>query len=342
MRAGIRLGTDRRADSTPFTPTNRREDCIVSTRHLVDPTLLAGLDLMPGFALSAEALPMIREAMNEAIAAQPVPDLPVDVREDSIDGPDGNHIGLLIFTPHDRATPAPAVLHIHGGGYIFGTAQMSAIACRYLAVATRAIVISVDYRLAPETPYPGPVEDCYAALQWLHGQADALGVNPAKIAIRGDSAGGGLAATLALLARDRGGPAICHQNLIYPMLDDRTGTEAEPHPYTGEFVWTAESNRFGWGALLGKAPGGADVPHHAAAARAADLRGLPPTFIGIGALDLFLEEDMEYARRLLRAGVPTELHIYPGAYHGFDINAGAPLVEALARDAATALIRAFA
>lgn len=313
----------------------------MSTRGLVDPSLLAGLELMPAFSFSPEALPTIREMLDQGIAAAPVPDLPVDMREETIDGPDGNRIGLLIFTPHERANPAPAILQIHGGGYVMGTVRMSAIANRYLAVAAGAIVVSVDYRLSPETTYPGPVEDCYAGLTWLYANAASLGADPTRIAIKGESAGGGLAAAVALLARDRGGPAICHQNLIYPMIDDRTGVAGEPHPYTGEFVWTAEANRFGWSSMLGHAPGAADVPHHAAPARAEDLRGLPSTFISSGALDLFLEEDIEYARRLLRAGVPTELHIYPGAYHGFDINAGAPLVEAMVRDSVVALKRAF-
>jgi acetyl esterase/lipase len=199
----------------------------------------------------------------------------------------------------------------------------------------------VDYRLAPETPHPGPVEDCYAALKWLYTHADELGVDPKRIAIGGASAGGGLAAALGLLTRDRGEVPLVFQLLIYPMLDDRTVTTTDPHPYTGEFIWTAEANRFGWRSLLGQEPGGPDVSPYAAAARAESLAGLPSTFISVGALDLFLEEDIEYARRLIRAGVPTELHVYPGAYHGFNLTADAQVSQVAARDQLAALKRAL-
>jgi acetyl esterase/lipase len=201
--------------------------------------------------------------------------------------------------------------------------------------------VSVDYRLAPETPFPGPVEDCYAALVWLHEQAKLLGVDPARIAIGGESAGAGLAAALGLLARDRGKAPVAFQMLIYPMLDDRTGATSDPHPYSGEFIWTAESNRFGWASLLGGAPGGGDVSRYAAPARAENLAGLPPTFIAVGGLDLLLEEDLEFARRLTRAGVLTELHVYPGAYHAPDMAPEARVAQALRRDVLEAMRRAF-
>ena len=175
----------------------------------------------------------------------------------------------------------------------------------------------VDYRLSPETAFPGPLDDCYAALKWTHDHADELGIDQARIAVQGESAGGGLAAGLALLARDRAEVPVAFQCLTYPMIDD--GTAAEPHPYTGEFVWTAESNRFGWGAFLGQKPGGDGVSCYAAAARATELAGLPPAWIAAAALDLFLEENLDYASRLLRAGVPTDVRVYSGVYHGFPI-----------------------
>jgi acetyl esterase/lipase len=150
-----------------------------------------------------------------------------------------------------------------------------------------------------------------------------------------------LAAGLVLLTRDRGEVPLVFQLLIYPMLDDRTVTAAEPHPYTGEFIWTPEANRFGWTALLGQEPGGPGVSPYAAAARAEHLEGLPSTFISVGALDLFLEEDLEYARRLMLAGVPTELHVYPGAFHGFNMVAGANVSQSALRDQLDALRRAF-
>jgi hypothetical protein len=166
-------------------------------------------------------------------------------------------------------------------------------------------------------------------------------VDPTRIAIGGASAGGGLAAALGLLARDRGEVPLAFQLLIYPMLDDRTVTAAEPHPFTGEFVWTPQANYFGWRALLGQEPGSPDVSPYAAAARAESLEGLPPTFISVGTLDLFLEEDLEYARRLIRAGVPTELHVYPGAFHGFDMAESAKVTQTSVRDRLDALVRVY-
>jgi acetyl esterase/lipase len=314
----------------------------MSTRHLVDPELLAGLDLMGSFALSLEALPSIRASMDQMMP--PAPPSDVAVEERLVTGPAGApDVRVLIFTPPSLKAPMPGYLHIHGGGYVAGTADATSVRNQELAAATGALVVSVDYRLAPETPHPGPIEDCYAALKWLHANAEALGVDPGRIAIGGESAGGGLAAALALLARDRGEVPIAFQRLIYPMIDDRTGTAADraPNPFTGEFVWTAASNRFGWKALLGQEPGGPDVSPYAAASRAESLAGLPPTFIGTGALDIFLDENLEYARRLLRAGVPTELHVYPGAYHGFQIAAEADVTIRSEREALHALKRAL-
>jgi acetyl esterase/lipase len=164
-------------------------------------------------------------------------------------------------------------------------------------------------------------------LKWLYTHAGELGVDPTRIAIGGGSAGGGLTAALGLLTRDRGEIPLVFQLLLYPMLDDRTVTTADPHPYTGEFIWTARANQFGWTALLGVPPGGPGISPYAAAARAESLAGLSPTFISVGTLDLFLEENLEYARRLMRAGVPTELHVYPGAYHGFGMAANAQVSQ---------------
>ena len=314
----------------------------VTTRHLVDPELLAGLEALPAFALSREVLPALRQGMLEMVGSQPVPSLPVEMEEQSISGGDGQPMPVLIYRPKTETAPRTAILQIHGGGYVMGSARMGDIGNRVLAAALQCLVVAVDYRLAPEVPHPGPLDDCYAALTWLHDRAPTIGIDRSRIAVKGESAGGGLAAALALLARDRGGPAICHQHLIYPMLDDRTGTRDDPHPHCGEFVWTRESNLFGWGALLGAQPGGDGVSAYAAPARADGLQGLPPAFISTGSLDLFLEEDIEYARRLLRAGVPTELHVWPGAYHGFDINADAKVTRAAAAASIAALREALA
>ena len=174
------------------------------------------------------------------------------------------------------------------------------------------VVVSVDYRLAPETPFPGPVEDCYAALLWLHGAADELGIDPARIMIAGESAGAGLVAGLCLLARDRGAVVPVFQYLAEPMLDHRS-VESD-HPHTGHFGWTRDHNRFGWNSMLG---GAETVSPYCSPATTEDLSGLPSTYIHIGAIDLFLEESVDYARRLTRAGVSVELHVWPGAFHAF-------------------------
>jgi acetyl esterase/lipase len=251
-------------------------------------------------------------------------------------------VRVLIFTPNNAQAASPAYLDLPGGGYIMLAPEINDARNAQLARDLGCVVVSVDYRVGPETRFPGAVEDAYAALKWLHAQAQGLGVDPGRIAIGGESAGGGLAAALGLLARDRGEVRIAFQNLIYPMLDDRVGSTSQPHPYAGEFIWTAESNRFGWESLLGSTPGGADVSCYAAAARAKDLAGLPPTFIAVGALDLFIEENLEYARRLIRAGVPTELHVYPGAYHGMNfLAADAEVTKSFERDCRNALQRAF-
>lgn len=317
----------------------------MTTRHLVDPELVAMLDVFPTLELTDETLGQMR-AMLQEMSAQMLPSLPefpdISVSERFVPGPEGApDVRVLVYLPTTVQGPLPALLWIHGGGYVLGTAEGEDLGVKGIVSAVGCAAVSVDYRLAPETPHPGPVEDCYAALKWLYTHAGELGVDPTRIAIGGGSAGGGLAAALGLLTRDRGEVPLVFQLLIYPMLDDRTVTTADPHPYTGEFIWTAEANRFGWRSLLGQEPGGPDVSPYAAAARAESLAGLPPTFISVGALDLFLEEDLEYARRLMRAGVPTELHVYPGAYHGFNLTADAQVSQAAARDELAALKRAF-
>ena len=180
------------------------------------------------------------------------------------------------------------------------------------------VAVSVDYRLAPETTYAGSVEDNYAGLKWLHSNAATIGADPAKIAVMGESAGGGHAALLAITARDRGEVPICYQCLIYPMLDDRTGTSRKVPPHVGTLIWTPAQNYFGWESFLGTTPGKARAPKNAVPARVADLKGLPPAFIGVGTLDLFHDEDVDYAQRLNAAGINAELIVVPGAFHGFD------------------------
>lgn len=310
-------------------------------RDMVDPSLLPGLDFMPPLDITVENLPTIRQGMEQMSAMAPEPqDSGVEWRDERIIAPAGHELLVRIYRPIDAEGELPAILHVHGGGYVVGSVTTNHLSNIELALSTSALILSVDYRLAPETVAPGAVEDCYAALQWLHDSAEQLGIDRARIAVRGESAGGGLAAALALLARDRGGPAIAHQNLIYPMLDDRTCITRLPE-HLGAFVWTPQANSFGWRSLLGQEPGSADISPYAAPARAEDLAGLPPAFICVGALDLFLVEDMDYARRLIEAGVAAELHVYPGAYHGFDVLQDAPPVQQMKRDAVAALRKAL-
>lgn len=304
---------------------------------LVDPELRSLLDMWPTLTLDAKTLADIR-AGGRPIATPPIVANAVVRSEYHVPGPAGApDILLSVYTP-PGAGPFPCVYHIHGGGYVMGSAASLEFRHRPLAEELRAVIVSVDYRLAPETTHPGPVEDCYAGLAWIVAHAAMLNVDVARLGVTGESAGGGLAAALALLARDRGDYTLAFQLLVYPMIDDRT-VDAEPHPHVGQHIWTPASNHFGWSALLGHAPGIEGVSAYAAAARADDLAGLPPTFIMTGALDLFLEEDLEYARRLTRAGVPTELHVYPGAFHGFDIHPTAAVAVRARADHAAALKR---
>lgn len=212
----------------------------------------------------------------------------------------------------------PAILHTHGGGYILGEARFERRFLQETAKALDCTIVSVEYRLAPETTYVGSIEDNYAGLLWLYRNAAKLGVDPARIALLGESAGGGHAALLAIVTRDRGEVPLVLQALIYPMLDDRTGSTRDVPRQLGAVGWSAPSNRFGWRSFLGMEPGGADVPAAAVPARQENLAGLAPAFIGVGGVDLFVLEDLEYAARLTEAGVHTEMVLTPGAFHGFD------------------------
>lgn len=227
------------------------------------------------------------------------------------------------------STPGAAVLYAHGGGMIAGSVEeFHPVVADYVA-RTGVPMLSVDYRIAPEHPHPTPVEDCYAALVWLAGHAVELGVDPARVAVMGESAGGGIAAAVALMARDRRGPAVAHQLLIHPMLDDRTTV---PEPEIAPFLlWSWDDNRTAWQALLGGVAGGPTVPEYAAPARM-DVAGLPPAYVEVGELDIFRDEAITYARRLARAGTSTELHVRPGCPHEFDQVAPHADVAGRARD----------
>jgi acetyl esterase/lipase len=287
----------------------------VDVQALLDPEIAAVLRTMPVNLgdLTLTSLPVVREQR----AAMPVPELSDAVlRQDQlVPGPAGEPaVSLRVHRPVNGAGALPCVYWMHGGGYVLGTNALEDARFDRWCQLLGCVGVSVEYRLAPETAYPGPLEDCYAGLKWVYDNAAELGVDPARLGIGGGSAGGGLAAGLALLARDRAEVPLAFQLLIYPMIDDRMVT---PSSRWDVPVWPPAANQFGWSAYLGPRFGG-DVPVYAAAARATELAGLPPALMIVGALDGFVDEDVDYAVRLNRSGVSTELHLYPGAPHGFD------------------------
>ncbi|WP_219463831.1 alpha/beta hydrolase [Nonomuraea rhizosphaerae] len=291
----------------------------------LDPELRAALDNAPvplpvvDLADPDLDLSANRAQINALLAAAPPAETEVAIEERHVPGPDGApDVRLRIYRPPGPATDRPGVYWIHGGGMILGTPEMDDAQAIAWAERLGAVVVSVDYRLAPEHPHPAPVEDCYAGLVWTAKNAGDLGIDPARLAVGGASAGGGLAAGTVLLARDRGGPDVCFQLLLCPMLDDRNTTPSS-HEFAEAVIWDRAANLFGWKALLGDRMGADDVPPYAAPARAADLAGLPPSFVDVGELEVFRDECVEYARRLVQAGVSTEFHLYPGAFHGFDM-----------------------
>lgn len=294
---------------------------VASAAQTVDPDLSA---------VNRELRPMAKaivEAQRKGLhytPPKPGP-LPAAVTERQIPGSPGQP-PVTVYVVNGAAeaavgqeAPRGAIFFIHGGGFISGDARDNLPALKALADRLDCVIVTVQYRLAPVTRFPGPLEDAYAALKWLHADAAALGVDPARIVVMGESAGGGLAAMLTIAARDRGEVPVAFQALIYPMLDDRTGSSRLVPPQIGRLIWTPDANRNGWQALLGHPPGAARQPAGAVPARIAKLEGLPPTFIGVGSIDLFADEDIDFARRLVNAVVPTELLVVPGAFHGFQM-----------------------
>jgi acetyl esterase/lipase len=242
---------------------------------------------------------------------------------------DGGHsIRVRVYRPAPLSNPVPAMLWIHGGGFVMGDSEIDQDNNIALVREAGIAVAAVNYRLAPRHPFPVPIEDCYAAMRWLHAESKTLGVLPGRIAVGGSSAGGGLAAGVALMAHDRGGIPIAFQLLIYPMLDDRTVLRTDID-LSGVRLWNDKCNRFGWSSYLTMPPGSPDVHPYAAPARRENLSGLPSTWIGVGSFDLFHDEDQLYAKRLAASGVACELRIVAGAYHGFDLFS--PKAEVVAR-----------
>ena len=300
----------------------------MNSRHLVDREIAPLLDMFPPTDLEGAPIAELRAKSAQAYAILPPPAItPEEIIVPSIHGaPD---IAVFLYRPASTRPGGGAILHIHGGGMVMGSAKQIQSSPATLAVAAGVPVASVEYRLAPEHPFPAPQEDCHSALAWLAGQADALGFDADRIVVAGESAGGGLAAALAIMARDLGGPKLAGQLLTYPMLDHRTGSDACPYgnPNTGEFIWTRASNRFGWRALRGDYTADDARRGWFSPSLAEDLSGLPPAYIATGSLDLFFDENLDYARRLTAAGVPVELHSYAGAIHAFNAVPGAAVAE---------------
>ncbi len=272
--------------------------------------------------MSFDDIPAARTASKQMMASMKMqmPSFPnITTKDVFIPGTGGQpDVRVKIYRPKRRPRPLPALLWIHGGGYIFGDIDQESLIANQLTLAGDCTLVSVDYRLAPENPYPAPLEDCYTALKWLFTNADNLKVDRSRIGIGGASAGGGLAAGLALLSRDRAEVNIIFQLLVYPMINDcNTAPASDTLPDT--ILWTREANLAGWRSYLGCKPGGEDISCYAAASRATQLKGLPLAYITVGDLDLFAGEDVDYARKLIASGVPTELHVYPGGCHAFDM-----------------------
>jgi acetyl esterase/lipase len=314
----------------------------MSFESRLDPELAAALPNVP--MLDLRDIAQARRERAELEAANKgrwkFPDETVSVRDEiiAVSGKDARKLRVRVYLPASGTTStSTAMVWIHGGGHVMGRPEQDdPLMCR-LVESTGCAAVSVDWRHAPEHPYPAAIEDCYEGLLWTARHAAVLGVDADRLVVGGASSGGGLAAGLALLARDRGEAALHGQLLVYPMIDDRSLTYSS-RAITHERVWNAESNRLAWIAYLGAAAGGV-VATYAAPARATDLRGLPMTWLATAALDLFADENIEYAQRLSQAGVSTELHVYPAATHGFDLFAPDAAVSRRLKDD---LIAAFA
>jgi acetyl esterase/lipase len=293
----------------------------METTDLLDPEVGAGL-IVPFGDIGPENLGDLR-----ARAAFEVPASPG--RTDHFVQGDPP-VAVRVLRPPGIEGPLPCLYSMHGGGYVLGTYDMDSLMFEDMCPRLGFVGVTVDYRLAPETPYPGPLEDCYRGLRWTFDHAEELGIDRARIGVAGVSAGGGLAAALALLARDRGEVEVAFQLLDCPMIDDRQITGSSQQDAL--LVWSKASNEFGWRSYLGDLYGTGDVPCTAAAARATDLSGLPPAFVSVGGIDGFLDEDVDYALRLNRAGVPCELHVYPGAPHGYQMAFDAGITKQSRRD----------
>lgn len=307
----------------------------------VHPEFLTVLNAFQDFDLTPEYMPAIRQGLGQAA---PLPELPADVEiyEEIIVGPDQNDVRLRIYKPLDAQGNLPGLLWIHGGGYVLGTVEADDHLCAKFVTQAECIVVSVDYRLAPEHPYPAPIEDCYSALCWMVNEAEHLSIDKEKIGVAGASAGGGLTAALTLLARDRSFPKVHFQMPLYPMIDDRNNSPSSNEIKEG-FIWNQKANEAGWKMYLGNLHGTEEIPPYAAPARATDYSNLPYTYTCVGQLDPFRDETIAYVSKLAQAGVDVEFHLYPGAYHGFEtLNPQSAIAQQVVSEYINAVKRGFA
>jgi acetyl esterase len=307
-----------------------------------DPELMPVVALLPSLDISD--IQAARDARLSMRRQRPafVPPESVVISRRSVPGPPGDpDIELCIITPREFSAPAPALYWIHGGGFVLGDVDGDMISPVHVSDTVGAVVASVEYRLSPEHPFPAPVEDCYAGLKWMAEHAEELGIDRARLAVGGVSAGGGLAAAVALMARDRGGPALCFQLLDIPELDDRLCTPSMK-AYIDTPLWNHPNAILSWKAYLGPDHDGETSPY-AAPARATDLSGLPPAYVVTCEFDPLRDEGIRYAQRLMQAGVPTELHHYPGTFHGASgAGVGTAIAARMVQDRTAAVARAFA
>lgn len=302
------------------------------------PELRRAAFLIPRFSFGPRSVKLLERIRTRRALRNPPALADVSIRDEFLARGDGSSLRLRVYSPAASHAPRAALLWIHGGGFIMGhpehdEAQNIGL-CRDLGM----VVLAVNYRLGPQHPFPEPLDDCHDALAWLHANAAELGIDSARIAVGGASAGAGLAAGLALLTHDRRELPIAFQLLIYPMIDDRTALRGDID-HRSLRVWSAKSNHTGWQTYLGHEPGGAEVPSYAAPARRHDLSGLPPAWIGVGTCDLFMDEDITYAARLNAAGVSCALEIVDGAFHAFDLAAPASALAANFRESWTEALR---
>jgi acetyl esterase/lipase len=308
----------------------------------IDPELRAAARQARNFTATPPTMSILPAYRKTAADSAPQPAESPAWSERRIPGAPGNpDVTLYVINAKPGDVRRPAILHVHGGGHISGTARGNIRRLQKIAQSLDCLIVTVDYRLAPEVHWSGILADGYAGLRWLHEHAVELGGDPARIAVYGGSSGGGLAALLAIAARDRGEVPLVFQALVYPMLDDRTGSTRSKPPFMGAVGWTPAHNRFGWEAFLGVPPGSSQVPVAAVPARVENLHGLPPAFIGVGGIDLFVDEDIAYAQRLIGSGVATQLEVVPGAFHAFDNFPGTKIGARFEQTLLNAFRRAF-